>query len=48
VIALLIPSMPDVEAALDFVERQGAVIRVTLVLGNDGGVRGVALIRRRA
>ncbi len=43
--AILIPSFDTVEDALDFVERHGEVVRVSLMRGQDGKVRGNALVR---
>lgn len=45
-IGILVPSFPDVEAALDWLETQGEVIRVCLMRGDDGMVRGNALLLR--
>ncbi len=46
-IAVIIPSHATVEAALDWLAGQGGtVVRVCLLLGMDGMIRGNALIRR--
>jgi hypothetical protein len=47
-IALLVPSFETPEAAIDWIEAQGEPIRVCLMRGADGMIRGNALIRPRA
>lgn len=47
-IALLVPSHPTVEAALDWLEARGAIVRAVLLRGEDGSVRGVATVRPRS
>lgn len=44
-LAILIPSFESPEAALDWVHAQGDVIRVCLMRGADGMIRGNALVR---
>jgi hypothetical protein len=48
VIALLIPSHPSVEAAIDWLEARGTIIRACLLRGEDGMIRGNALVRLRS
>jgi hypothetical protein len=45
--AIHLPSFETVEAALDWLHSQGDVVRVCLMLGNDGMVRGTALVRQK-
>ena len=45
--AILVPSFETPEAALDWIELQGEPIRVCLMRGADGLIRGNALIRLR-
>ena len=45
-IAIVIPSCDSIEAALDYVGQHGHPIRVCLMRGADGKVRGNALVRR--
>lgn len=44
-IAVVIPSSETVDAAIDHAERFGVVIRVCLLRGDDGRIRGNALVR---
>lgn len=44
-VAVHLPSFESVELALDWLETQGAIVRVCLMRGNDGMVRGTALVR---
>jgi hypothetical protein len=44
VIAIHLPSFDTVEDALDWIHQQGHVVRVTLLRGMDGLIRGNALI----
>jgi hypothetical protein len=44
-IAVLVPSLPTVEAALDWLERFGVIVRVSLQRGPDGCIRGNGLVR---
>lgn len=43
--AVLIPSFDTVEEAIDWVEKHGTVVSVSLMRGADGKVRGNALVR---
>ncbi len=45
-LAILIPSFDTPEDALDWLDAQGTVLRVCLMRGMDGKVRGNALVRR--
>lgn len=47
-IALLIPSHETEADALDWVEAHGVIVRVVLMRGFDGKVRGNALVRLRS
>lgn len=47
-IALLIPSFPDETSAMDWLDKQGTIVRVVLLRGPDGFVRGTALVRPRS
>ena len=47
-IALFLPASETVDEALDWLHAQGEVIRVTLMRGEDGLVRGTALVKPRA
>jgi len=44
-VAILIPSFETPEAAIDWVHAQGEVIRICLMRGADGMIRGNALVR---
>lgn len=44
-IAIHLPSFDTVEAALDWLEAQGEIVRVCLSRGADGMIRGTALVR---
>jgi hypothetical protein len=46
-IAILIPSFETVDAAIDYVEKHGEPVRICLLRGEDGKVRGNALVRPR-
>jgi hypothetical protein len=46
-IAILVPSFESVEAAPDWLELQGEIVRVVLMTGNDGQIRGNALVKQR-
>lgn len=41
-----LPSFDTVEDALDWVHAQGEVVRVCLLRGADGWIRGTALLKR--
>ncbi len=42
-----LPSFDTVEDALDWVHAQGEVVRVVLLTGVDGLIRGTALLKGR-
>jgi hypothetical protein len=45
-IAIHLPSFATETEALDWLQRQGEVVRVVLTRGPDGLIRGNALVRR--
>lgn len=47
-IAVHLPSFPNVETALDWLDEQGDVVRACLLRGEDGMIRGNAIVRLRA
>ena len=47
-IALYLPACETIHEAMDWIHSQGEVVRVALMRGEDGLIRGTALIRVRA